>query len=280
MSAGVALASCLLFAQQQPAGTKDPDQVLMDDLQVHGTRIERARVIVWFAPNFLPRDDEERWADLMSKGIDDIEHLLGLALGSDRVEYYIDERLGTISHSVKATPPRTFLSGSRVKSGAAPYLHEAAHHFVFRYARFYSTPVPLWIVEGFASYVEDAVVETAGGVSGRVFTKTGNRGVDTEAREVLATSVGRDVVPFVGRPGTPQDIVVDRERVGRSFYVLSQSFTKYLVQLVGIRPFAATFLPVMADVEKFDVKLRETTGRGLEQLRSEWLAQLQSSQMF
>jgi hypothetical protein len=255
----------------------DPDEALVADLQAHGTKIERPRVVVWFASDLVSGADEKRWADLMSKGIDDIEKLLGLTFGPDRLEYYIDERLGAISHSVKSAPPRTFLSGSRVKSGAAPYLHEAAHHFVFRYCRFYSTPVPLWIVEGFANYVEDEVVETTGGIPGRVFTKTGNRGVDAEAREVLTTSFGRDVVEFVGRAGTPKDIVADREHVARSFYVLAQSFTKYLVQIVGIKPFATTFLPVMADAEKLDLQLRQTTGHGLEQLRTDWLGHLRLS---
>jgi len=268
------LAGWLVSAQERPTEARNPDDVLREDLQAHGTRVDRPRVIVWFAADILPRADEERWADMMSKGIDDIEKTLGLPFGADRVEYYIDERLGTISHSVKTVPPRTFLSGSRVRTGAAPYLHEAAHHFIFRYCRFYSTPVPLWIVEGFASYVEDEVVETAGGIPGRVFTKTGNGGVDTEAREVLATSIGQDVVEFIGRPGTPKDMVADREHVGRSFYVLAQSFTKYLVQLVGIKSFATAFLPVMADAGRLDQQLRQSTGRGLEQHRTEWLSRL------
>jgi hypothetical protein len=56
----------------------------------------------------------------------------------------------------QGVPPQVFLSRSQVK--AAPYLHEAAHHFVFRYCRSYTTSVPLWIVEGLRC-VEDEVVE-------------------------------------------------------------------------------------------------------------------------
>jgi len=272
-------ASLSPHSDQVKGGTgADPDVALMADLRAHGTKIERPRVVVWFAPELVSRADEQRWADLMSQGIDDIEKLLGLAFGPDRLEYYIDERLGPISHSVKTVPPQVFLSGSRVKSGAAPYLHEAAHHFVFRYCRFYSTPVPLWIVEGFANYVEDEVVETVGGIPGRVFTKTGNTGVDAEAREVLTTSFGRDVVGFVGHLGAPKDLATDREHVARSFYVLAQSFTKYLVRIVGIKAFAATFLPLMADAQRLDLQLRQTTGRSLEELRTDWLAHLQSPQ--
>jgi hypothetical protein len=151
------------------------------------------------------------------------------------------------------------------------------HHFVFRYSRDYSTPVSLWMVEGFANYVEDEVAETVGGVPGRVFTKTGNRGVDAEAREVLTTAFGRDVVDFVGHSGAPKDLVADREHVARSFYVLAQSFTKYIVQIVGIKTFATVCLPVMMDAPRFDAQLRQTTGRSLEQLRADWLAKLQSS---
>jgi hypothetical protein len=278
--AGHVGATASLSAQADQVGVPveaDPDQALVADLQARGTKIERPRVVVWFAADLLSRADADRWADLISRGVDDVEKLLDLTVGPERVEYYVDERLGSISHSVKTVPPRTFLSGSRVKSGAAPYLHEAAHHFVFRYTRFFSAPVPLWIVEGFASYVEDEVSEIFGGIPGRVFTKTGNRGVDAEAREVLTTSFGRDVLPFIGRAGTPKDIVADREHVGRSFYVLAQSFTKYLVRTIGIKPFATSFLPVMADLDRLDLQLRQTTGRSLEQLRTDWLAQLQAS---
>jgi len=275
----VATIGCATLARAQAptvGAEADPDQALVADLHAHGIKIERPRAVVWFEPDLLSRADAERWADLISLGVDDIEKLLDLTIGPERLEFYVDERLGSISHSVKSVPPRTFLSGARVKSGAAPYLHEAAHHFVFRFTRFFSAPVPLWIVEGFASYVEDEVNETFGGIPGRVFTKTGNRGVDAEAREVLTTSFGREVLPFIGHAGTPKDIVADREHVGRSFYVLAQSFTKYLVETIGIKPFATAFLPVMADLDRLDLQLRQTTGRSLEQLRTDWLTPLQA----
>ena len=92
-------------------------------------------------------------------------------------------------------------------------------------------------------------------------------------RPSVVTSLG-----FVGHPGAPKDIAVDREHVARSFYVLAQSFTKYLVRIVGIKAFAATFLPLMADVQRLELQLRQTTGRGLEELRTDWLAHLQSPQ--
>ena len=72
------------------------------------------------------------------------------------------------------------------------------------------------------------MVETVGGTAGRVFTKTGNAGLNAEAREVLTTSFGRYVVGFVGHFGAPKDIVTDREHVARSFYVVAKSFTNIL----------------------------------------------------
>ena len=38
------------------------------------------------------------------------------------------------------------------------------------------------------------------------------------------------------------------------------------------------FLPLMADAQRLDLELRQTTGRSLEELRTDWLAHLQSSQ--
>src|SRR5262249_44067120 len=65
------LAGCLVAAQERPTEPRNPDDVLREDLQAHGTRVDRARVVVWFAADILPRADEERWADMLSKGIDD-----------------------------------------------------------------------------------------------------------------------------------------------------------------------------------------------------------------
>ncbi len=112
-------ASLSPHSDQVGAGTgADPDAALMADLRAHGTKIERPRVVVWFAADLVSRADEQRWADLMSQGIDDIEKLLGLAFGPDRLESYIDERLGAISHSVKTVPPQCSSRG--VGSRAEP----------------------------------------------------------------------------------------------------------------------------------------------------------------
>ena len=73
-------------AQSKQSAGADPDAALMADLRAHGTKLERPRVVVWFAPDLVSRADEQRWADLMSQGIDDIEKLLGLAFGPDRLE--------------------------------------------------------------------------------------------------------------------------------------------------------------------------------------------------
>jgi hypothetical protein len=45
--------------------------------------------------------------------------------------------------------------------------------------------------------------------------------------------------------------------------------------MVGIKAFAATFLPLMADAQRLDLQLRQTTGRGREEHRTDWLAHLQ-----
>jgi hypothetical protein len=89
--------------------------------------------------------------------------------------------------------------------GAAPYIHEAVHHLVFRLAPQQTTTEPhFWVFEGFPGYVEDAVVARYGGTAGRVFVKGGNETVDDEARSVLATPKGgkcsRSLDDLVFRP--------------------------------------------------------------------------------
>jgi hypothetical protein len=82
----------------------------------------------------IPEADQARWADLISKGIGDIESFLKASFGSTKLEYYVSSRIRDTSFSIPGYdgPPRVFLASDRVVRGAAPYIHEAVHHLVFR----------------------------------------------------------------------------------------------------------------------------------------------------
>ena len=67
-----------------------------------------------------------------------------------------------------------------------------------------------------------------------LFNRSGNRGVDGEAARYLSSPRGTDVLPYVGVPGEPPEMESERRRVAAPFYVLSQSFVKFLIARVGL----------------------------------------------
>jgi hypothetical protein len=73
----------------------------------------------------------------------------------------------------------------------------------------------------------------------------------------------------VGREGEPPGLERDREGVARPFYVLSHSFTKYLVDTAGL----ATVLRLL-DARDVSAALPGETGRPLEAWRDGWLQAL------
>ena len=95
------------------------------------------------------------------------------------------------------------------------------------------------------------MVARYGGTAGRVFVKGGNETVDDEARSVLATPKGREVLTFVGRPGLPPGME-DRQTVAKPFYVLGQSLTKHLIEAIGLEAFVGSILPHVLNTAKFE----------------------------
>ena len=148
----------------------------------------------------------------------------------------------------------------RVRTDSAPYLHETVHVLV---------PSPnrsVWLREGFASYVESYVSENIGGYDAHVFARTGNRGVDAEAARWLGRDAGRTVLPWVGTPGEPPEMDEERRRVAAPFYVLSQSFSKFLVGRIGL----ARVLTLVSSRDP-EAALLRVSGRSAADWKTEWL---------
>jgi hypothetical protein len=267
--------------QTQPA---PPDNLtksaaIVAELQDSGVKVERPRAVVYFQPGLLSAADQERWADLISDGMTNIERLLRVSFGETRLEYYISGKVTETSFSFGwipgNRPPRTYLASDRVQRGAAPYLHEAVHHLVFRYTpRRTIGPQHLWMFEGFASYVEGAVVTRFGGVAGHVFDTAGNESIDADARAALQMPRGRELLAYVGRASMPPDLS-DRAQVAKPFYVLSQSLTKYLIDVVGLDAFVRSLLPDLLNAAQFDADVARLSGKPLDRLRADWLERLE-----
>jgi hypothetical protein len=228
------------------------------------TRQDTERAILYFQDGALSAAEQARFARLVDDGIRDIETYLRPAAGARGLrDGRITYRIGDEMPYALTRGTTVFLPVSRVRTSAAPYLHETVHVLVRAPHR------SVWLSEGFASYVDGYVVEHLGGYDARVFTRGGNRGVDAEARGWLARDLGRAVLPYVGVSGEPPGMAWDRRRVAAPFYVMSQSFTKFLVERLGLGP-------VLDAVSSHDPEaaLARASGRTLEAWRTEWRASL------
>jgi hypothetical protein len=227
------------------------------------TRLDTPRATLYYEESTLTPAQAARFSELVDKGIGDIESYLGPAapdgLREGRIVYHVGQDL-----PYSMTRGRNVsLMVERVRTDSAPYLHETVHVLV---------PSPnrsVWLSEGFASYVESYVSENVGGYDAHVFSKTGNKGVDGEASRWLSRDLGQSVLPFVGAPGEPPDLVSERRRVAAPFYVLSQSFSKFLVQRLGLAP-------VVQAVSSRDPEaaLARLSGRTVEEWKADWLKSL------
>ena len=215
-----------------------------------------------YTPGTLTDAEAQAFTELLDQGVRDIETLIGPSADSAagtpaRVRYVVSERIG-VSRAFRHT---VLLPLERVRTRSAPYLHETVHVLLP------SRSDCIWLNEGLASYLESRVSETIGGYDAHVFTRAGNAGIHAEARRHLGRAEGRDVLSYVGDRGEPPRLEDDRARVARPFYVLSQSFVKYLVDGAGLAPVirAATDDDPLAS-------LANATGRSVGQWKGAWLA--------
>lgn len=130
-----------------------------------------------------------------------------------------------ISHS---TARSIFLPIDKVRDRTAPYLHETTHVVAP------CDNCPMWFSEGLASHVQSYISEHAGGYDGGVFSQNGNRGINQDVRRWLASDSGQAVAPYIGVLGEPPAINYDRSNVAAPFYVMAQSFVRFIVKRASI----------------------------------------------
>ena len=226
-------------------------------------RLDTPRATLYYEEGALTPGQAARFSGLLDKGIADIEAYLRPAAPDALREGRIVYRVGAAMPYSMTRGRNVSLMVERVRSDSAPYLHETVHVLV---------PAPhrsVWLTEGFASYVESYVSENIGGYDAHVFSRTGNRGVDREAARWLTRERGRAVLPYVGFPGEPPEMREERRRVAAPFYVLAQSFSKFLVERMGLGP----VIRVVSSRDP-EAALARLSGRTAEAWRAEWLRSL------
>jgi hypothetical protein len=226
-------------------------------------RYETDRAIFVFEAGTLSDAEMQSFARLVDRGIADIESVVGESVPPDarrqgRLRYVVTRRVW-----MSQTRGRTvFLPLERVRTQSAPYLHETTHALM-------PQSDCLWLSEGFASYVESWVSEHLGGYDAHIFSSAGDRGIHDAARRLLKGEDGVAVLPFVGRSSAPPGLFSDRERVAGPYYVLSQSFVKFLVERTSLE----TVIRLSGEPD-VSAALTRASGRGTEELRREWLLAL------
>jgi hypothetical protein len=235
---------------------------LAQDASARRERYATSRVVLESEAGALGRDEAAAFAELLDRGISEIEALVGPGLPawarrSGPVRVIVSQRVSmsrTYGHTI-------LLPAERVRTRSAPYLHESVHALVpFRGTR-------VWLSEGLACYLESWVSEHRGGYDAHVFTRAGNRGIHAVARRWLARDAGQAVLPWVGRGGQPPEMDADRSGVARPFYVLSHSLLKHLVDSVGID----RVVRLLTEGDEPKIFERET-GRSESSWKDDWLA--------
>lgn len=285
---------CLLAQTPPPAAPPTPLDWDRDDsarvafVTAHGHAYSGAQVIVWAPPESLDARWLASFVDSLATSIAALRRLMGVytwqRIGQRPITFYLSPGR-FVSHASGAGA--VFISLTRVRSGGAPYLHEAAHELLAPPAPFapyeYADSVageraamrfPQWLNEGFPDYLAQATASATGFHEGDVFAVGGLAKVDSTCAARLAQSPRRaEILEKVGRPGRLEALfTTERAEVAPVFYACSQSFTKYVVDRVGVRAVVAAFPHIpegtwMADVEA-------AAGTSLEALRSAWLEAL------
>jgi hypothetical protein len=235
------------------------DREMAADLIRNGSAWEFDRASLWFENGVMDPKEMSAFGELVDKGILDIEAYLRIAPGSRKIRYFISSQV-EISHS---TWRSVYLPISKVENRTAPYLHETTHVLAP------CDDCPMWFSEGLASYVQSFVSEHTGGYDGAIFARRGNMGIDQDARRWMASPRGRAVLPFIGVHGEPPEINYDRSNVAAPFYVMAQSFVKFMMEHATLEKLHAVF-----QAKDFDAELQNSTGKSSAEWKDLWLAEL------
>ena len=262
MTTAMLIVAAVVFSQRGDAQFNSwrTDRNLASDLMANGVAVDTDRATLWFEGGQLDSDQMIAFAGLVNQGVLDIEAFLGeTRTNARKIRFFISNHVD-ISHSTFRT---VYLPMSKVQDHTAPYLHETTHVIAP------CDDCPMWFSEGLASYVQSYVSEHTGGYDGGIFSRRGNRGIDQDAKRWLAVSRGQAVEPFIGAAGEPPRINYDRSNVAAPFYVMAQSFVKYLANHATLEKLRPVF-----EAKDFEGAMVNATGKTTTEWKEQWLAEL------
>jgi hypothetical protein len=211
----------LLSSQATPPPTSldwsSEDSARIAFLTTHGHGHPAGRIVVWAPDDSLDAGWLAAFVDFPRPrcgrpGFSHRESLSLQRIGIRPLQFYLSPG-GSSSHA--SGNASIFISLNRVRSGSAPYLHEAAHELLAPPVPFspdeYGDSLavaraeekyPLWLNEGFADYVAQSVSAATGFKEGDVFEIGGLAVVDSVCAARLTTSPRRkEILSKVGDQG-------------------------------------------------------------------------------
>ena len=299
----VVLAQAQLAAHTPPAPAPAPapapvpidwwseDSGRVAALTASGVRYAGSDAILW-----APRDSvDSTWlrvfVDSLSTGVRALRQLMGGTLALQRlgprpVTFYLSPGR-FVSHA--SGDGSVFISLGVLRRGVAPFLHEAAHELLAPTGDFFpdeygdSSAVaraealfPFWLNEGLPDYLAQLTAQQTGFREGDVFAIGGLGKVDSVCAARLASTLPphRDeILDKIGRGGRLAALATtDRPVIAPVYYACSQSFTKSLVERVGVRAVVELFPEIPKGTWRR--RLEAAAGGPLESLRRDWLARV------
>jgi hypothetical protein len=259
------------------------DATRVVDLTATGERREGAHVILFTPRGALEDAQEAELLERLDKGVKALRDVVGphdwQVVKDQKISYYIcPDRF--VSHA--SGRAAVFIPIVRVQDGRAPFLHEAGHELLATFSRpaGATDPAqrerilssrPLWLGEGLADYVGQTAASRAGVTEGDVFDIGGLAGADAACRERLKGPRGAEVLPFIGALGAPAALFTsDRQQVAPIFYACGTSFTKHLVDRIGL----AETIALMPHIIPGTVlpRIEQVAGVSMDRIRADWRA--------
>jgi hypothetical protein len=181
-----------------------------------------------------------------------------------------------ISHASKAG----FVSVSfwRIKSGKAPWLHEALHEMLDTNTGSWfnasiseeeaNKEMPLWLFEGLPDYISLKVSQVENLPWYDVFSRSSATNIDSIFMEDMKSDKVSYIISFIGKKGIiPELYSKDRILYAPAFYHGSSSFVQYIVDKYDVE----ILLNAISSFRKEQEKIEELTGKSIDILKKSGL---------
>jgi len=265
----------LTFSTIMPAN----DSIRMAGLHQNGIKIQAGDVIAWFPKDSLTNERMRAITDTMNLGIRLVKKYIKSPLPWQRLKegqhitfYFSPDNF--ISHANQKGA--TFVPFWRIKSGRAPWLHEAIHD-VFAPEKMQPDHAeageerPLWLSEGSAEYVSLQVSADHNIPKLDLFNAGSIKQVDKSCMDLLKSDNSAYILSNIGSPGAMPELGgKERRAYATVFYNCSCSLVKYLVSQYGI----ASLMDVIGAFPHEQQKLKAVTGLLPSALREKWLNEI------